>query len=79
MTGVLSISRNPLYLGSVIFISGMAFIINILWIVVTLLVSIVLCLYILIIPEEKYLAAKFGDDYEDYVATVHRWFGRSVG
>ena len=44
--------------------------------VVMLLASIVLCHYILIIPEEQYLAAKFGKEYEEYVASVHRWLGR---
>jgi protein-S-isoprenylcysteine O-methyltransferase Ste14 len=55
---------------------GIALTLNILWALVTLLASIVLCHYILIIPEEKYLAAKFSKEYEEYVASVHRWFGR---
>lgn len=74
-TGVFAISRNPLYLASVIFFFGIALMLNILWALVTLLVSIVLCHHILIIPEEKYLAAKFGKEYKDYVASVHRWLG----
>jgi protein-S-isoprenylcysteine O-methyltransferase Ste14 len=75
-TGVFSISRNPLYLGSVIVLLGIALTLNMLWVLVTLLVSIVLCHYILIIPEEQYLASKFGNEYEEYVAAVHRWLGR---
>ncbi|MEW6028376.1 MAG: methyltransferase family protein [Chloroflexota bacterium] len=75
-TGVFAISRNPLYLGSVIVLLGIALTLNILWALVTLLVSMALCHYILIIPEEQYLAAKFGKEYEEYVASVHRWFGR---
>ncbi|MEW6241283.1 MAG: isoprenylcysteine carboxylmethyltransferase family protein [Chloroflexota bacterium] len=75
-TGVFAISRNPLYLGSVIVLLGIALTLNILWALVTLLVSMVLCHYILIVPEEQYLAAKFGKEYEEYVASVHRWFGR---
>ena len=74
-TGVFAISRNPLYLASVIVFFGIALTLNILWALVTLLVSIVLCHHILIIPEEKYLAAKFGKEYKDYVASVHRWLG----
>ena len=75
-TGVFAISRNPLYLASIIVFFGIALTLNILWALVTLLASIILCHYILIIPEEQYLAAKFGKEYEDYVASVHRWLGR---
>jgi protein-S-isoprenylcysteine O-methyltransferase Ste14 len=75
-TGVFAISRNPLYLGSVILFSGFALTLNILWILVMLLLSIILCHQILIIPEERYLTAKFGAEYKEYAATVHRWFGR---
>jgi protein-S-isoprenylcysteine O-methyltransferase Ste14 len=75
-TGVFTISRNPLYLGSVIVLLGIALMLNMLWALVTLLVSMVLCHYILILPEEQYLAAKFGQEYEEYVASVHRWIGR---
>ena len=75
-TGVFAISRNPLYLGSVSVLLGVALTLNMLWALVTLLASMVLCLYVLIIPEEHYLAAKFGDEYTEYAASVHRWFGR---
>jgi protein-S-isoprenylcysteine O-methyltransferase Ste14 len=75
-TGMFSISRNPLYLASVIVFLGIALTMNILWALVTLLASMILCHYVLIIPEEKYLAAKFGKEYEEYAASVHRWLGR---
>jgi protein-S-isoprenylcysteine O-methyltransferase Ste14 len=75
-TGVFSISRNPLYLGSVIVFWGIALTLNILWTLVTLLLSIIICLYVLIIPEEEYLAVKFGEEYKEYIASVHRWLGR---
>jgi protein-S-isoprenylcysteine O-methyltransferase Ste14 len=75
-TGVFSISRNPLYLASVIVFFGIALALNILWAFVTLLASIVICCYVLIIPEEQYLTAKFGKEYEEYVASVRRWLGR---
>jgi protein-S-isoprenylcysteine O-methyltransferase Ste14 len=76
MTGVFAISRNPLYLGAAILFWGIGLTLNNLWILVTLLLSIIICHYVLIIPEEKYLAAKFGDDYTEYITTVRRWFGR---
>lgn len=75
-TGVFTISRNPLYLGSVIVSLGIALTLNILWTFVTLLLSIIICFYVLIIPEEQYLAVKFGEEYKEYTASVHRWLGR---
>ena len=75
-TGVFAISRNPLYLGGVLVFLGMALALNMLWAFVMLLLSIILCHYVLIIPEEQYLAAKFGDEYKEYTASVHRWLGR---
>jgi protein-S-isoprenylcysteine O-methyltransferase Ste14 len=75
-TGVFAISRNPLYLGSVLVLFGIALALNMLWSLVMLLLSMILCHYILIIPEEQYLTAKFGDEYKEYAASVHRWLGR---
>jgi len=76
-TGVFTISRNPLYLASSIVLFGIALVLNIFWALVALVFSIIICHYVLIVPEEKYLLAKFGEEYRDYTATVHRWFGRS--
>ena len=75
-TGVFAISRNPLYLASIIVLLGIALALNILWALGTLVVSIIICHYVLIVPEENYLMAKFGEEYRDYTATVHRWLGR---
>jgi len=75
--GVFSISRNPLYLGVAFFVAGIALAVNLPWALVLLLPSLVACHYVLIAPEEKYLDAKFGEEYRAYVATVHRWIGRA--
>jgi len=75
-SGVFSISRNPLYLSAVLVFLGIAFLLNNLWAFITLLISIFLCFYILILPEERYLSKKFGQEYQDYQASVHRWLGR---
>ena len=76
-TGVFSVSRNPLYLGAVCFLVGVALAINLPWALVLLLPSLVACHYVLIAPEERYLVAKFGEEYRAYAATVHRWIGRA--
>ena len=75
-TGVFAISRNPLYLASISVFLGLALALNVLWAVVMLLLSILICHYALIMPEEQYLAEKFGEEYEAYTASVHRWLGR---
>lgn len=75
-TGVFSISRNPLYLGGVFLLAGISLALNLPWVLILLIPSLVACHYILIAPEESYLAAKFGEQYRMYIATVHRWIGR---
>lgn len=76
-TGVFAISRNPLYLGGVCVLVGLALALNLLWVVVLLLPAIIACHYVLIAPEERYLAATFGADYRTYARSVHRWIGRA--
>ncbi|MBI5032873.1 MAG: isoprenylcysteine carboxylmethyltransferase family protein [Chloroflexi bacterium] len=75
-SGVFSISRNPLYLASIFLVLGIALTLNILWTIVLLLFSTIICIYVLIIPEEQYLIAKFGEEYREYIRSVHRWLGR---
>jgi protein-S-isoprenylcysteine O-methyltransferase Ste14 len=76
-TGVFSVSRNPLYLGGVCILVGIALALNLPWVLVLLPPAIVACHYVLIAPEERYLAAKFGEKYHVYAVTVHRWIGRA--
>lgn len=76
-TGVFSVSRNPLYLGGVCILVGIALSLNLPWVLVFLLPAITACYHVLIAPEERYLAAKFGQEYRMYAASVHRWIGRA--
>ena len=78
-TGVFAVSRNPLYLGGVCLLAGIALVLHLPWSLVFLLPAIIACHYLLIAPEERYLAAKFGSEYVQYVASVHRWLGRARG
>jgi len=75
-TGVFSVSRNPLYLGIVIVFIGIALVLDVFWILIFLIPEIILCQYILIAPEERYLQNKFGKEYLVYATSVRRWFGR---
>ena len=75
-TGVFALSRNPLYLGGICLLVGISLAFALPWVLIFLLPSVVACHYILIAPEEAYLAAKFGERYRRYTAAVHRWYGR---
>ena len=75
-SGVFAFSRNPLYLGAVCLVAGIALALNLPWVLALLVPSIIACHYILIAPEERYLAAKFGETYGAYAASVNRWIGR---
>jgi protein-S-isoprenylcysteine O-methyltransferase Ste14 len=76
-TGVFSISRNPLYLGGICIVIGVALTLNLPWVLVLLLPALVACHYFLIVLEERYLVTTFGEDYRTYAASVHRWIGRT--
>lgn len=76
-TGVFSISRNPLYLGGIFFVAGIALALSLAWVLMLLLPALIVYHYILIVPEEQYLAEKFGEEYHNYAASVYRWMGRT--
>jgi protein-S-isoprenylcysteine O-methyltransferase Ste14 len=76
VSGIFSVSRNPLYFGIVIMLIGIAMVFNMLWILLLLVPEIVICHFVLIFPEERYLSARFGDEYKAYTSSVYRWFGR---
>jgi protein-S-isoprenylcysteine O-methyltransferase Ste14 len=76
-SGVFALSRNPMYFGAACFLVGVGLTTNWLWVLVLLLPSLVACHYVLIVPEEKYLVAKFGKEYSMYTSTVHRWIGHA--
>lgn len=75
-TGVFAISRNPLYLGGFILLAGAGLALDALWLLLLLVPALVTCHVVLIVPEERYLAATFGADYLRYAAGVRRWLGR---
>jgi len=74
--GVFAWSRNPLYVGGFVFLAGVALALNSLWNLLVLLPALLGCHFLLVLPEERYLLARFGKDYEVYCARVGRWLGR---
>ncbi len=72
-SGVYSITRNPMYLGSSMAYLGLAFIFGNWWTVVLLPILILLVTRLIILREEKYLMRSFGNSYADYKEKVRRW------
>jgi protein-S-isoprenylcysteine O-methyltransferase Ste14 len=66
-------SRNPIYLGFSLFQTGIALGVNDAWILITLLPAIALMSFVVIPREERYLKARFGEEYTRYEASVRRW------
>jgi protein-S-isoprenylcysteine O-methyltransferase Ste14 len=66
-------SRNPLYVGLLALSVGLALLAGSTWAVVALPVEWALLRWGAVLPEERYLAAKFGPVYDDYTARVRRW------
>lgn len=77
ITGVFAFSRNPLYLGGCCVLVGAALAFGLGWVLVASPLAIVACHRLLIVPEEQYLAARFGESYRRYTSTVCRWLGRN--
>ena len=71
--GPFSFSRNPIYLAFCIMYLGASLIFNSAYILVMLVVVFVLFDRTQIPREERYLEAKFGDEFTRYKAKVGRW------
>jgi protein-S-isoprenylcysteine O-methyltransferase Ste14 len=72
-TGPYRFSRNPIYLSFSLLQLGLAFLVNSLWLLLTLLPSVSLMAFIVIPREERYLETRFPSDYLPYKRSVRRW------
>ena len=72
-SGPFARSRNPLYLGLLAGAGGVALLAGSLWALVALPLEWALLRWGAVVPEERYLAAKFGDAYAEYTSRVPRW------
>lgn len=66
-------SRNPLYLGLIALDLALALLWPSFWAVVLVPVGVAALLWGAILPEERYLSAKFGAEYEAYRGRTRRW------
>lgn len=72
-TGPYRYSRNPIYLSFSLLQLGIAFWVNSLWLLVTLVPAVALMSFVVIPREEHYLESRFPSDYLPYKASVRRW------
>ena len=72
-SGPYRFSRNPMYIGLTLLYAGLMIYLHLPWGLIFLPVVIWLITIWVILPEEKYLAQKFGAEYLNYKSTVRRW------
>ena len=66
-------SRNPLYVGLLVLSAGVALVAGSTWALAALPLEWALLRWGAVLPEERYLAGKFGETYTDYCSRVRRW------
>ena len=72
-TGPYRFSRNPMYVGLALLYVGLALWIGTLWPLLFLPVALIMVQRAVIAREERYLEAKFGEEYRGYKSRVRRW------
>jgi protein-S-isoprenylcysteine O-methyltransferase Ste14 len=72
-SSVFRVSRNPMYLGMGLFLFGESILFGSLSSFIIPIVFVALMHFIFIIPEEKMLLEKFGEENETYRNKVRRW------
>lgn len=73
VAGMYQFSRNPMYLGMLVFCVGFAVILSEVWVLILTPICGWLIYRTAIRHEEAYLEDKFGESYRAYKATVRRW------
>jgi protein-S-isoprenylcysteine O-methyltransferase Ste14 len=72
-SGPYRLSRNPIYLGFTSFQLGIALWMNGGWLLATLAIALLVLRFGVVAREERYLEAKFGEEYRSYKREVRRW------
>ena len=66
-------SRNPIYVANTLLVAGVGLIFGIGWLVMAAVAGAVLTQKLAIEREERHLAARFGEAWQDYAARTPRW------
>jgi len=71
-TGLFALSRNPMYLGHVIFLAGLALSLRS-WVGAAIALGTAAWLQFRVLRDERRLAERFGEAYMQYCLRVKRW------
>ncbi len=72
-SGIYRITRNPMYLGMLLLLTGVAVTLNGATALLLLPVFVVYMNRYQIAPEERFLLHKFGQPYQDFMRSTRRW------
>ena len=72
--GAFRFRRNPIYMGEALILLGLAQVTLNIWLAIMAPIFAVAILLLAILPEERHLEARFGEEYLDYKARTRRWF-----
>jgi len=78
-SGIYAHTRNPLYLGNLIILSGLLLIANCRWWYLFVWPGFLGIYYAIVCAEEEFLSWKFGQPYRDYLQTVNRFLPTLTG
>ena len=73
LQGPYRFTRNPMYVGVTLFVIGLGLAVNNLWISLFAAPALLVVHFIAVLPEERYLGAKFGESYQSFLAQVRRY------
>ena len=72
--GAFGFRRNPIYMGEVLIFLGLAQATGNIWMAIVAPLFALFVLVLAILPEERHLEARFGEDYLAYKDRTRRWF-----
>ena len=73
LRGPYRFTRNPMYVGVTLVVIGLGIVLNNLWISLFAGPALLAVHFIAVLPEERYLAEKFGESYRSFLARVRRY------
>ena len=72
--GAFGFRRNPIYMGEALILLGLAQATGNIWMAIVAPLFALFVLVLAILPEERHLEARFGEDYLAYKDRTRRWF-----